>query len=608
MSPPIEDYALISDLETAAMVGKDGSVDWLCLPRFDSPACLAALLGTPDHGFWRVAPAAGGRCTRRAYRSDTLVLDTEWESATGAVRVTDFMPPRTQWPCVFRLIEGLRGSTPIRSELRLRFHQGRVVPWIRATECGTVAVAGPDSVWLNACGPIRTSGRQGSMVLEQTVSAGQRLALTLVWSPSHLPEAPAPLFLPAETALKETSDFWRRWTAQCCYRGQWREAVVRSLITLKALTYAPTGGIVAAPTTSLPGSVGGERNWDYRYCWLRDSTLTLSCLLRSGYRDEAIAWLDWLVRAIAGAPADLQTVYGVGGQRLLTETEAPWLPGYEASRPVRFGNSAVSQFQLDVYGEVLDTLCLSLQEGIPLPARVWSLAEALMGHLHQHWRQPDQGLWQVRGPRRQFVHSKVMAWVAADRALRMGRLLGRNGSSGKWRAMRDEVHREVCREGWDARQGSFVQSYGSSALDASALLIPRLGFLPAEDERVRRTVEAMGRLTHGGFVRRYGRGGQGVHRVDGLRGSEGTFVSCSLWYADALAATGHLQQARQAFERVLAIRNDVGLLAEQWDPDAGRQLGNAPKAFSHIALVETAFALSAASERRSRGAAVRARC
>ncbi|MFC8517458.1 glycoside hydrolase family 15 protein [Streptomyces sp. NPDC057257] len=600
MSAPIETYALLSDLETAAMVGRDGSVDWLCLPRFDSPACMAALVGNERNGFWRVAPRGGGGCDRRAYRPDTLVLESRWETATGAVRVVDFMPPRGGLPCLVRIVEGLAGEVAMRSELRLRFHQGRVVPWIRAVDRCAVAVAGPDAVWLGSDGPVEgASGGQGT-VHDFTVAAGRRLALTLVWSPSHLPEPPAPLAVPAETLLKETADFWRRWAAQCRYEGPWRDAVVRSLITLKALTYAPTGGIVAAPTTSLPERVGGERNWDHRYCWLRDSTLTLSCLLRSGYREEATAWLDWLVRAIAGDPADLQAVYGVGGQRLLPETEAPWLSGYEGSRPVRFGNSAVKQFQLDVYGEVLDAFCLSLRAGIPMPAHVWDLVEAMMGHLLRHWREPDQGLWQVRGPGRQFVHSKVMAWVAADRALEMGALLGRNGSTGEWRAMRDAVHREVCREGWDAGQRSFVQSYGSRALDASALLMPRLGFLPARDERVRGTVRAMRRLRHGGFMRRYAPDGRGEF------GSEGVFVSCSLWYADALAATGRLAEAREAFERVLGVRNDVGLLAQQWDPDAGRQLGNAPQAFSHLALVETAFTLDARSSGGARPRRTRA--
>lgn len=592
MNAPIEDYALISDLETAAMVGRDGSVDWLCLPRFDSPACLAALLGTEENGRWRVAPLPGGPCTRRSYRTDTLVLDSVWETSTGTVRVTDLMRPRSGVPCIVRLVEGLSGAVGMRSELRLRFHQGRVVPWVREVGHCTVAVAGPDAVWLGGDGQVRDPGDPDATVWDFTVTAGRRLALTLAWTPSCRPGPPAPLSVPAETALKETVDFWRRWAAQCRYQGPWREAVLRSLITLKALTYAPTGGIVAAPTTSLPGRLGGERNWDYRFCWLRDSTSALSCLLRSGYRDEATAWLDWLVRAVAGDPADLQTVYGVQGQRLLPETEAPWLSGYEGSRPVRFGTSAVDTFQLDVYGEVMDTLWLSLRAGIPMPAHVWDLVEALMGFLLRHWREPDQGLWQTGGPRRQFTHSKVMAWVAADRAVRMGELLGRNGFAGEWRAMREEVHRQVCREGWDTAQRSFVQSYGEPRLDASALLIPRVGFLPARDERVRGTVRALGRLGHGGFVRRYAQGGAGSGQADGIEGAEGTFVSCSLWYADALAATGRRREAREAFERVLAIRNDVGLLAEQWDPDTGRQLGNAPKAFSHIALVETAFGLS----------------
>ncbi|MFE2530674.1 glycoside hydrolase family 15 protein [Streptomyces sp. NPDC059371] len=595
MNAPIEDYALISDLETAAMVGRDGSIDWLCLPRFDSPACLAAMLGTEDNGFWRIAPASRAvraSCTGRAYRPDTLVLESRWETPTGAVRVIDFMPPRSQLPCIVRMVEGLSGSVTMRSELRLRFHQGRVVPWIQAGEACTVAVAGPDAVWLNTEGLEARPGGETSTVHDFTVPAGRRTTLTFVWAPSYVPEPPAPLSVPAETVLKETADFWRRWTARCTYQGPWRDAVVRSLITLKALTYAPTGGIVAAPTTSLPGCIGGERNWDHRFCWLCDSALTLSCLLRGGYRDEATAWLGWLLRAVAGDPARLQTVYGVGGQRLLRETEAPWLPGYEGSRPVRFGNSAMSQFQLDVYGDVLDALVLSLRAGIPMPRQVWSLVEAMMDQLRLHWREPDQGLWQVRGPARQFVHSKVMAWVAADRALRMGELLGRNGSSDVWRALRDEMHREVCREGWDAERGSFVQSYGSRALDASALLIPRLGFLPAGDDRVRGTVRAMRELTDGGFVRRYAPNGRGVHGVDGMPGGEGAFVACSLWYADALAATGQREEATEVFERVLDIRNDLGLLSEQWDPDAGRQLGNAPQAFSHIALVETAFLLS----------------
>jgi GH15 family glucan-1,4-alpha-glucosidase len=606
VSAPIEDYALLSDLETAAMVGRDGSVDWMCLPRFDSEACLAALLGTRANGFWRVAPtAAPGICTRRAYRPDTLVLDTWWETAEGAVRVTDFMPPRAEVPFIVRVVEGLSGTVTVRSELRLRFHHGRVVPWVRDNGAGTVAVAGPDAVWLAADGPVRAVGREGSTVWDFTVTAGRRLALTLAWAPSHQPGPPSAVGVPAETMLKETGDFWRHWAGQCRYHGPWRDAVVRSLITLKALTYAPTGGIVAAPTTSLPGRIGGARNWDYRYCYLRDSALALSCLLRSGYRDEASAWLGWLVRAIAGDPADLQTVYGLSGQRLLPETEAPWLNGYEGSQPVRFGTSAVDHFQLDVYGEVLDALLLSLRAGIPLPAHVWELAEVLMGFMKRHWREPDQGPWQVRGLRRQFVHSKVMVWVAADRALRMGALLGRNGRSAEWRALREEVRRQVLSEGWDAGQRSFVQSYGAPGLDASALLMPRLGFLPARDPRMLCTVREMRRLEHGGFLRRYTPDDGGADGLDGLDGGEGAFVTCSLWYADALAATGRSEEAQDAFERVLAVRNDVGLLSEQWDPDAGRQLGNTPQAFSHIALVETALALSSASSASTASAASR---
>ena len=597
MNAPIEDYALLSDLETAAMVGRDGSVDWLCLPRFDSPACLAALLGTRDNGFWRLAPlGVEGPCAHRAYRPDTLVLDSRWETAQGTARVTDFMPPQDGLPCLLRVVEGVSGCVRMRSELRPRFHHGRVVPWIRAVDDCTVALAGPDALWLHTDdggGELRSTDRA---VLDFSVPAGRRLALRVVWAPSHAAERPAPLWVPADTVLKETADFWRRWTARCRYRGPWREAVVRSLITLKALTCASTGGIVAAPTTSLPACPGGGRNWDHRYCWLRDSALALSCLLRSGYREEATAWVDWLVRAIAGDPADLQTVYGVGGQRLLPETEAPWLPGYEGSRPVRFGNFAAGQFQLDVYGEVMEALFLSARAGIPLPGHVWSLVEEMMAHLRRHWREPDHGLWQVRGSRRQFVHSKVMVWVAADRALRMARLLGRDELWGEWRALREEVRRDVCREGWDPVGRTFVQAYGSASLDASALLIPRLGFLPGGDARVRATVRALRGLAHDGFLRRYPAEGPGS---DGLPGAEGAFVSCTLWYADALAATGHLAEAREVFERVLAVRNDVGLLAEQWDPTAHRQLGNAPKAFSHISLVETAFALTRAAARRA---------
>ncbi|MFF3304223.1 glycoside hydrolase family 15 protein [Streptomyces sp. NPDC001741] len=595
MNENIEDYALIGDLETAAMIGRDGSIDWLCLPRFDSPACFAALLGTGENGFWRVSPAGAGLCTHRAYRAGTLVLDTVWDTPSGTVRVTDFMPPRAVSPCIVRMVEGLSGSVPMRSELKPRFHQGRVVPWVRTSERFTVATAGPDSTWLGTDSPVQVSGGPGLTVGDFTVSAGRQVTLQLVWAPSHLLDVPSALLTPAATMLAQTTGFWRRWVSRCQYQGPWRDSVVRSLITLKALIYAPTGSVVAAPTTSLPEQLGGERNWDYRHCWLRDSTLALSCLLRSGYREEATAWLDWLLRATAGGLSGLQSVYGLGGERLLPETEAPWLPGYEGSRPVRFGNAAVEQYQLDVYGEVLDTLYWSLRSGVSLQPRIWSLVKVLMGYLLVHWRDPDQGLWEVRGPRRHFVHSKVMSWVAADRALRMGEMLGRNGTSKEWRAMKDTVHREVCREGWDGGRGSFVQAYGGTALDASALLIPGLGFLPAGDARVRGTVRAMRALDRDGFLYRYRHTGAGVDRVDGMPGSECPFVACSLWYADALAATGDLDEAQTVFERVLGVRNDVGLLSEQWDPAGRRQLGNAPQAFSHISLVETAFAMQRAS-------------
>ncbi|MFJ9675780.1 glycoside hydrolase family 15 protein [Streptomyces sp. NPDC101221] len=585
MSNLIEDYALLSNLEAAAMVGRDGAVDWLCLPRFDSPACFAAILGTRNNGFWRVAPrGTSGACTHRAYRSDTLVLDTEWRTESGTVCVSDFMPPHADSPCLVRIVEGMSGAVTVRSEFRPRFHQGRIAPWTHEANGYDVAIAGPDAIWLGSDGPVTERVATRAVVADFTVTAGTRLAFTMAWAPSHRAAPPTALSVPAETYRKEAIDFWRRWAATCCYQGMWRDAVVRSLITLKALTYAPTGGIVAAPTTSLPDRIGGSLNYDHRYCWLRDSTLTLSCLLRSGYRDEAAAWLGWLVRAVAGDPAHLQTVYGVAGQRLLPETEAPWLPGYEGSRPVRFGNAAMGQRQLDVYGEVLDTLWLSLRSGIEVPPHVWSLAKSLMEYLQEHWQEPDQGLWQERGPAQQFVHSKVMTWVAADRVLRLGALLGADVPA-FWYSLRDEVRRQVFRRGWDCRRHSFVQAYGSSRLDASALLMPTLGILPAADCRVRDTVSAMRALERGGYLLRF----QEKHSG---RDGEKPSVACSLWYAEALESVGQQDRARALLEQVLSIRNDVGLLSERWDPDDGRQLGNAPEALSHLALVQAAHALT----------------
>ncbi|MEU3663321.1 glycoside hydrolase family 15 protein [Streptomyces sp. NPDC032940] len=587
MHPRIEDYALIGDQQTAALVSTDGSVDWLCLPRFDSAACFARLLGDEDNGHWRIAPVGAGRCTRRAYRPDTLVLDTEWETDDGAVRVTDFMPQRDRAPDLVRVVEGLRGEVTVHSVLRLRFDYGSVVPWVRRTDGHRVAVAGPDSAWLRSEPEVRSWGQDFGTHAEFTVAEGEKVAFVLTWHPSHEPRPP--LIDPYES-LEHSVEDWRAWAAHCRYDGPHRDAVVRSLITLKALTYRPTGGIVAAATTSLPEEPGGVRNWDYRFCWLRDSTLTLGALLSAGYLEEAEAWRDWLLRAVAGNPADLQIMYGLAGERRLPESELPWLSGFAGATPVRIGNDAVNQLQLDVYGEVMDSLSLARLAGMHPRPQVWELQCALMDFLTTVWRQPDEGLWEVRGGRRQFVHSKVMTWVAADRAVRTLEAhpeLG--GDLDGWRALREEVHREVCEKGYDPERGTFTQSYGSAELDAALLLLPRVGFLPADDPRVVGTVDAIGKeLTRDGLVRRYSTEGP---PVDGLPGGEGTFLVCSFWYADALHATGRTDEARRLFERLVGLANDVGLLAEEYDPVAGRQLGNFPQAFSHIGLVNTALAL-----------------
>ncbi|MEU4087220.1 glycoside hydrolase family 15 protein [Streptomyces aureus] len=584
----IEDYALIGDEQTAALVGRDGSVDWLCLPRFDSAACFAALLGDEDNGHWRIAPEGADTCTRRAYRPDTLVLDTEWDTPEGSVRVTDLMPQREHAPDVVRVIEGLSGRVRMRSLLRLRFDYGSVVPWMRRADGHRVAVAGPDSVWLRSEPPVRTWGQDFRTHSEFTVEAGEKVAFVLTWHPSHRPRPPlCDPFEALETSVRD----WRAWAARCRYDGPHRDAVVRSLITLKALTYAPTGGIVAAPTTSLPEEIGGVRNWDYRYCWLRDSTLTLGALLSAGYHEEAEAWRDWLLRAVAGDPAALQIMYGLSGERRLSEYEIPWLSGYADSSPVRVGNSAVEQLQLDVYGEVIDSLSLARRSGLPSRPHMWRVECAMMEFLRVAWRQPDEGIWEVRGPRRHFVYSKVMAWVAADRAVRtLEDDPALEGDIEAWRAMRDEVHREVCERGFDPVRNTFTQSYGSTELDASLLLIPRVGFLPPDDPRVVGTVDAVrAELAPDGFlVRRYSAATTGI---DGLPGDEGTFVVCSFWLADALHLTGRTQEARDLFERLIGLTNDLGLLSEEYDPVAGRQLGNFPQAFSHIGLVVSALSL-----------------
>ncbi|MFE5260410.1 glycoside hydrolase family 15 protein [Streptomyces coelicoflavus] len=588
MHPHIEDYALIGDQQTAALVGTDGSVDWLCLPRFDSAACFARLLGDDDNGHWRIAPKGADRCTRRAYRPDTLVLDTEWETADGSVRVTDLMPQRDRAPDLVRIVEGLSGEVTVHSVLRLRFDHGSIVPWVRRADGHRVAVAGPDSAWLRSEPEVHTWGQDFGTHAEFTVAAGEKVAFVLTWHPSHEPRPP---LVDPYMSLEHSVEDWREWASRCRYEGPHRDAVVRSLITLKALTYKPTGGIVAAPTTSLPEEPGGVRNWDYRFCWLRDSTLTLGALLSAGYLEEAEAWRDWLLRAVAGNPADLQIMYGVAGERRLPEFELPWLSGFAESTPVRIGNDAVNQLQLDVYGEVMDSLSLARLAGMRPRPQMWELQCALMDYLATVWREPDEGLWEVRGGRRQFVHSKVMTWVALDRAVRTLEAhpeLG-GGDLDAWRVLRDEVHREVCEKGYDPVRNTFTQYYGSRELDASLLLVPRVGFLPPDDPRVVGTVDAIGaELTRDGLVRRYSTEGR---RVDGLPGGEGTFLVCSFWYADALHATGRTKEARELFERLVGLANDVGLLAEEYDPVAGHQLGNFPQAFSHVGLVNTALAL-----------------
>ncbi|MEU9205500.1 glycoside hydrolase family 15 protein [Streptomyces sp. NPDC048332] len=590
MTPRIEDYALIGDLQTAALVGRNGSVDWLCLPRFDSGACFAALLGDEENGHWRIAPKGAETCTRRSYRGDSLVLETFWETRTGTVKVIDFMPQRDHEPDVMRIVEGISGTVDMASVIRLRFDFGSVVPWMRRSQGHRVAVAGPDSAWLRSEPPVKTWGQQFSTCSSFSVAAGEQVAFVLTWHPSH---SPRPDLVDPYEALENTLSDWAEWSGRCKYEGPYRDAVIRSLITLKALTFGPTGGIVAAPTTSLPEDIGGVRNWDYRYCWLRDSTLTLGALTSAGYLEEAAAWRDWLLRAVAGDPADLQIMYGLSGERRLPEAELPWLRGYENSAPVRIGNAAVRQRQLDVYGEVIDSLRLARVAGLDDAPHAWSLQLSLLGFLESTWREPDEGLWEIRGRRRHFVHSKVMAWVAADRAVRsLEEDPSLSGDADRWRAMRDAVHREVCEKGYDPVRNTFTQSYGSRELDAATLLIARTGFLPPDDPRVIGTVDAVrDELGSDGLVRRYSTDNTAV---DGLPGGEGAFLACSFWLADALRMTGRTDEATELFERLLALRNDVGLLAEEYDTTAMRQLGNFPQAFSHIGLVGTAVSLAEA--------------
>ena len=588
MSLPIEDYALIGDCHTAALVGRDGSIDWLCFPRFDSGACFAALLGDPVHGRWLIAPIAQASSMRRQYRDGTLILETEFEMDEGAVRIIDCMPLSDERWDVVRVVEGLRGRVAMRMELIVRFDYGSIVPWVRRLDDALLAVAGPDTLELRTPVPVR--GEDMKTVAEFQVSEGERTPFSLNYRPSHEATQHG---VDAEQALATTETWWRDWSGRCTYKGRWRDAVVRSLITLKALTYGRTGGIVAAPTTSLPERQGGVRNWDYRYCWLRDATFTLNALLLAGYQEEAIAWRDWLLRAVAGSPEDLQILYGVAGERRIDEYDVGWLSGYGGAVPVRVGNAASKQFQLDVYGEVMDMLHLARAAGLEPEPHAWQVQLALLKFLESHWQQPDEGIWEVRGPRRHFTHSKVMAWVAFDRAVKDVEAFGLDGPVERWRQVRDAIHTEVCAAGYDVRGNTFVQSYGSPHLDASLLLIPQVGFLPPDDPRVRGTVEAIKRnLVVEGLVLRYST----ETDTDALPPGEGAFLPCSFWLADALVLIGRREEGEALFERLLALSNDLGLLAEEYDPREQHMLGNFPQALTHMALINTARLLSVPEE------------
>jgi GH15 family glucan-1,4-alpha-glucosidase len=581
MPARIEDYALLGDCHSAALVSRDGSIDWLCWPRFDSPACFAALLGTPDHGRWLIAPEGEVRRSRRRYRDGTLVLETEVETADGVVALIDFMPPRAACPDLVRIVEGRRGEVPMRMELIMRLDYGSIVPWVRRTAEGLRASAGPDTLHLFTDVDIR--GEDYRTVAEFSVKAGERRTFQLVWSPTF--GASPPCRGDLQASLEDTERWWRAWLRECAYEGPWKDAVLTSSLVLKALTYAPTGAIVAAATTSLPEELGGVRNWDYRYCWLRDATFTLYAFLVAGYVEEATAWRAWLVNAVAGAPEQLHIMYGLEGERRLPELELPWLPGYEGSRPVRVGNAAHRQHQLDVYGEVMDAMHVARRLGLPTSEDSWRVQRAIMRFLERDWRRPDDGIWEVRGGQQHFTHSKVMAWVATDRAVTAVEEFGLTGDVERWRRLREEIHAEVCARGFDPQLGAFVQHYGSKHPDASLLMLPVVGFLPATDPRMVGTVRFIEeRLLRDGFVERY----PTERSLDGLPGGEGTFLLCTFWLADNLALQGRRDEAEEVFERLLAIRNDLGLLSEQYDPVARRLLGNFPQAFSHVGLINTA--------------------
>jgi GH15 family glucan-1,4-alpha-glucosidase len=584
MALRIEDYAMIGDCQAAALVGMDGSIDWLCLPRFDSNAFFAALLGGPENGRWKIAPTSPVKSVRRRYLDDTLVLETEFETDEGVAALIDFMPVREVAPDVARIVVGRGGKVTMKSELILRFDYGSVVPWVQKSDGGVTAIAGPDAVRVRT--PVALRGENMTTVAEFSVVEGQRVPFVLTWHSSY---EPMPKVVDPEKALGETLSWWEEWSGQCKYDGPRRDLVTRSLVALKALTYAPSGGIVAAPTTSLPEQLGGVRNWDYRYCWLRDATLTLLSLVNCGFTGEARAWREWLLRAVAGDPSKLQILYGIGGERREDEYEVPWLAGYENSRPVRVGNAAHAQFQLDVYGEVADAMHAARVAGLKEAPEGWALEKALIGFVEKAWDEPDEGIWEVRGPRRHFTHSKVMTWVAMDRAIKSAERFKLDAPLDRWRKVRDDIHARVCRDGFSTKLNSFVQSFDSELLDAALLMIPLVGFLPHDDPRVRGTVAAVEKyLMRDGFVLRY----DTSKSDDGLPPGEGAFLPCTFWLADNYALIGEREKAEKLFDRLCGLCNDVGLIAEEYDPRVGRLCGNFPQAFSHIALVNTALNLA----------------
>lgn len=584
----IEDYALIGDTRTAALVGRNGSIDWLCVPRFDSDACFAALLGDESHGRWLLAPEGERTASSRRYRDGTMVLETDHETADGAVRVIDCMAVQGPGPSLVRMVQGLRGTVRMRMELVVRFDYGLTIPWVSRIEEGISAVAGPDALFLRTEAAIE--GRDMTTVAEFEVAEGEMVPFTLTWSQSHLPQPDA---LDAEWAIEVSEGWWSEWSTSCAFEGEWRDEVVRSLLVLKALTYGETGAIVAAPTTSLPEELGGERNWDYRYCWLRDAALSLDALILGGYIEEATAFAGWLARATAMHPSQAQILYGVAGERRLSEETIDWLPGYEGSAPVRIGNAASNQFQLDVTGELLDAADRGRQFLGKVNPEGWKRQLEALSFLEGVWREPDEGIWEVRGPKRHFTHSKVMVWVAFDRIVRADEDFGIEGDVEHWRALRDEVHQQVCEQAYDPERGTFTQYYGSTELDAATLLIPAVGFLPPDDARVIGTIEAIERelMTKDGFVLRYSTGSHGRHSVDGLAGQEGAFLPCSFWLADAMAMAGRVDEARALFERLLGLTNDLGLISEEYDSERDRLIGNFPQAFTHLALINTAAVL-----------------